>query len=137
SLLAQFAEQPRVLHRYDRLRREVFEQRDPLVCERSHFLAINNDRSKQGILFSERYGEPGTDPSRFDTLLVIRISPIRVGRQHIDDIENALAPHERLEQVTRPRPDRTKLHYALGYARLAVHRNGMKSLAIVGTEHPE
>ena len=39
--LAQFAEQPRVLHRDDRLRREVLQQRDLLVGERADFLAVN------------------------------------------------------------------------------------------------
>ena len=33
--------QPRVLHRDDRLRREVLQQRDLLVGERAHFLAVD------------------------------------------------------------------------------------------------
>ena len=37
--LAQFAEQPRILHRDHRLRREILEQRDLLVRERPHLLA--------------------------------------------------------------------------------------------------
>ena len=37
--LADLVEQPRVLHRDDRLRREVFEQRDLLVGERPHLSA--------------------------------------------------------------------------------------------------
>ena len=40
---AQFAQQPRVLHRNDRLGREVLEQRDLLVGERADFLAIHGD----------------------------------------------------------------------------------------------
>ena len=38
--LARLGDQPRVLHRDDRLRREVLQQRDLLVGERPHLLAI-------------------------------------------------------------------------------------------------
>jgi hypothetical protein len=48
---AQFAEQPRVLHRDDRLRREVLQQCDLLVGERAHLLAVDDDRPKQSIFF--------------------------------------------------------------------------------------
>ena len=44
--LAQFAEQPRVLHRDDRLRREVLQQRDLLVGERADLLAINGEQRR-------------------------------------------------------------------------------------------
>src|SRR5207237_525808 len=38
--LAQFAEEPRVLHGDDRLLREVLQQRDLLIAEWPHLLAI-------------------------------------------------------------------------------------------------
>ena len=41
--LARLGDQPRVLHRDDRLRREVLEQRDLLVGERAHLLAVDAD----------------------------------------------------------------------------------------------
>ena len=39
--LARLGDQPRVLHRDHRLRREILQQRDLLVGERPHFLAVN------------------------------------------------------------------------------------------------
>ena len=39
--LARLGDQPRVLHRDDRLRREVLQQRDLLVGERPHLLAVD------------------------------------------------------------------------------------------------
>ena len=39
--LARLGDQPRVLHRDDRLRREILQQRDLLVGERPHLLAID------------------------------------------------------------------------------------------------
>jgi hypothetical protein len=41
--LARLGHQPRILHRDDRLRREIFEQRDLLIGERPHLLAIDAD----------------------------------------------------------------------------------------------
>src|SRR5215469_14688244 len=43
--LAQFAEQPRVLDGDDGLSGEVFNKIDLLVCERTHFLTIDQDRA--------------------------------------------------------------------------------------------
>ena len=45
--LAQFVEQPRVLDGDDRLVGEGLDQRDLLVAERPHFLAVNGDRADQ------------------------------------------------------------------------------------------
>ena len=44
--LARLGDQPRILHRDDRLRREVLQQRDLLVGERPHFVAIGGDRRR-------------------------------------------------------------------------------------------
>jgi len=44
--LARFGQQPRVLHRNDRLRREILQQRDLLVGERPDFLSICGYRAK-------------------------------------------------------------------------------------------
>ena len=51
---AYFGDQPRVLHRDHRLRREVFEQRDLPVGERPHFLSVGGDISEQRILLAQR-----------------------------------------------------------------------------------
>jgi hypothetical protein len=42
--LAQLAEQPRVLHRDDRLRREILQDLNLLLSKRFHLLAENRDR---------------------------------------------------------------------------------------------
>src|SRR5205085_12090166 len=45
--LARLGDQPRVLHRDDRLRREILQQRDLLLRERPHLLAIHNNCTQE------------------------------------------------------------------------------------------
>ena len=51
--LARLGDQPRVLHRDDRLRREVLQQRDLLVGERPHLLAIDGDDAEQRLVLAQ------------------------------------------------------------------------------------
>src|SRR3981081_1177547 len=48
--LARLGDQPCILHRDDRLRREVLQQRDLLVGERSHFLAIDAEEALRNTI---------------------------------------------------------------------------------------
>ena len=60
--LAQFAEQPRVVHRNDCLRREIFEQRDLLVGEGPDFLPKGGDISEQISVPAQRHEQRGAQP---------------------------------------------------------------------------
>jgi hypothetical protein len=44
--LARLGQEPRVLHRDDRLRREVLQERDLPVAKRAHLAAINMDHAE-------------------------------------------------------------------------------------------
>jgi hypothetical protein len=50
--LAQLAQQPRVLHRDHRLRREVLQQRDLFGGKFSHLLTVYGDHAEEGLLFA-------------------------------------------------------------------------------------
>src|SRR5882762_3890183 len=50
--VARLGDQPRVLHRDDRLRGEVLQQRDLLVSEPADFPAINDERAQQAVVFA-------------------------------------------------------------------------------------
>jgi len=50
----QFAEQPRVLHRDDRLHREVFQERDLFFREWPHLVAAARDHAEQRPVFAQR-----------------------------------------------------------------------------------
>ena len=49
--LARLGDEPRVLHRDDRLRREVLQQRDLLIGERPNFSAINSKSAERDAVF--------------------------------------------------------------------------------------
>ena len=51
----QFAEQPRILHRDNRLRRELLDERDFVVAERPNFKADSSDHAEQRIVFAQRH----------------------------------------------------------------------------------
>src|SRR6516164_9972845 len=52
---AQFAQEPRVLHRDDRLGGEVFEQRDLFVGKQPNLLAASDNQSEEAVVFPQRY----------------------------------------------------------------------------------
>jgi hypothetical protein len=58
--LAQFTEQPRILHRDHRLLREILQQRDLLVGERSRFLAPADEGAEHRPILSERHPQRST-----------------------------------------------------------------------------
>ena len=51
--LARLGQEPRILHRDDRLRREILQQRDLLVGERPHLLAIDADDAEQAFVLAQ------------------------------------------------------------------------------------
>ena len=53
--LADFVEEPRIVHRDDRLRREVFEQRDLLFGKRPHLAARAGDHAEQRVVAAQRH----------------------------------------------------------------------------------
>ncbi len=82
-------DQPRVLHRDDRLRREILQQRDLLLGERPHFLAVYVDRSEQGAVVAQRHRQYRPHASNLDHRSAPRvIDP--VGGQ-IRDMDNPFA----------------------------------------------
>src|SRR5262245_55304995 len=53
--LAQFVQQPRIFHSDDGLRREVLEQCDLFLAERSHLLAIDRQDADDTVILAERH----------------------------------------------------------------------------------
>ena len=54
STLSGLGHQPRVLHRYHRLRRETLQQRNLLIGEGANFLAINRERADYRVILRGR-----------------------------------------------------------------------------------
>ena len=63
--LARLGDEPRVLHRDHRLRREVLQQRDLLVGERPHFLAVDVESCRAASSsFRKRHDQQGARTRR-------------------------------------------------------------------------
>jgi hypothetical protein len=83
--LARFGQEPRVLHRDDRLCREVLQQRDLLVGEGTHLLPKDVKRADQFTFLEHRHGKAGMNAPQD-----------RVNREHLGIrwlCRNVLHPH--------------------------------------------
>jgi hypothetical protein len=63
---ARLCDQARVLHRDDRLRGEVLQQRDLLVGERADLLTVHMKVATQGLVLPQGDGEQGTKTTDLD-----------------------------------------------------------------------
>src|SRR5207302_1507294 len=85
--LADFVEQSRILHSYDRLGSEALQKRNLPFGKRSHFKAIGADVAEQDTILSKRQEEHSAN-ARFDCSRAFRITliPIRIC-PHIGDVD--------------------------------------------------
>src|SRR6516165_10576742 len=64
--LARFVDQPRILHRNDRLRREILQQRNLLVGERPDLLMVGSNRAEDRVVLNERHHQQGPHTTELD-----------------------------------------------------------------------
>ena len=57
--LAGFGNEPRILHRDDRLPGEILNKRDLFFRKRTDFLAIDNESSEKRIVLAQRHAQYG------------------------------------------------------------------------------
>src|SRR5215469_12149511 len=95
----QLAEQPRVLHGDDRLRREVFDQRDLLVRKRSDLTANYDDDPQQHVLFAERNAQPRANTGPLQAIPGVLIVAICRRLPNVSDMHDPLAADYRVEQT--------------------------------------
>jgi hypothetical protein len=97
--LARFGQQPRILHRNDRLRREVLEQCQFCDGKRANFEAAGDDLPKQIVIFAQRHIDDGTDATEFGAQSG---DPI-VDRGHIGAMSNPRSIDQLAAWVVGPR----------------------------------
>jgi len=71
---ARLGDEARVLHRDDRLRREVLQQRNLLVRERADFLAVNQDESDNRVIFPQWHQKLGPGAAEIDQRASMRLA---------------------------------------------------------------
>src|SRR5260370_20786201 len=93
---ARLSDEPRVLHRDDGLRREIFDERDFFFGKRPHFLAGGDDLPEQDIILAERHIKNCPDAAEFDAAFA-RHWTVDLGEiDAVDDafsVDDALARH--------------------------------------------
>src|SRR5215469_3588767 len=72
--LTRLGDEPRILHCDDRLRGEILDEPNFLVRERSHFLAVNIEGSKQESVLAQRHGEQRSCAAEVDIRATYRIA---------------------------------------------------------------
>src|SRR5262249_48204393 len=129
---AQFVEQPRILHRDDRLRREVLQQRDLLVGERPYVLAVYRDRGEQVGVFSQSNRDEGAGFAEFGERTNRReVRSVRLVCRDVDRLGNA-APVGELRQRGSRRGSKTLLRQKRGVIRrTSTQRHGLKAFAVI------
>src|SRR3954468_5583338 len=71
---ARLSQQPRVLHRDDRLRGEVLQKCDLPVAEWSDLLAVNDDRAMQCAILAQRHRDKCPDTGEVRDGTTVRIT---------------------------------------------------------------
>src|SRR6266700_7385731 len=90
--LARLGDQPRILHRNDRLRREVLQQRDLLVGKWLDFLAEDVNRPKQGVVLTKGDGQQSAHTTAIRHLPGDRLVAVFLGVSAIGDVYDAISP---------------------------------------------
>ena len=103
--LPQFPKQPRILHRDDRLRREILQQRDLLVAKRPHLLAVNRYCPEQRIILSQGDAHPCAGAAEVNKGPRATGSGISFLRLPIDDVDELLSSEKPVRRSAGPKRD--------------------------------
>src|SRR5260221_12428836 len=125
----------RILHRDDRLSREILQQRDLLVGERADFPAVDANLAEDLIVLSKRDGQQGSHAGQFDGATQ-RWPSGKVDRVLLDigEIDNVCTINDSLLCDTARHRKRTDALRPLDKTRIALGGNHLENFAIVGLE---
>jgi hypothetical protein len=126
--LSQFAEQPPILHRDDRLRSKILQQCDLLAGERSHLTALGNDNAEKTVVLSQGHHQHGSHAAVLEGGAGHRISrEQRCELRQVSDVhEKLLAAHVHVRRIIRVQFVRLCRHHLRKTARssLASQQSG-------------
>ena len=127
-------EEPRVLHRDDRLRREILKQCDLLIRKRPHFLAINRDCTEECVVFVQCYPDCAADAAGLRHVSKARGGLVTFIARRVGKVDNPLARQDSSQRGVTIRPDWTTLPEPLAKLWLTVRGAQMKALTIPSSE---
>jgi hypothetical protein len=132
--LARFGQQPRVLYRDDRLRREVLEQCNLLVRERVDLVAVNDHCAQQNIVFEQRHRDLAANSPQLGRLPKRWDSTINFFFPDIGNMDDPLAAFDSPQRSVWIWPYRTGLSRPFDVAWITARCGGMKTFTVVGEE---
>src|SRR6516164_2262561 len=136
--LARLGQQPRILDRDHRLRREILQQRDLLVGKRLDLLAIDRQHAEQGISLPQRYGEMAAGAAEIDDSAAVRVAAaVRFLIHQVEIVDDVLAGQNSRRCGPRPEPSRIAGTELGKGGRYAAHRHTVKALSVEYVEDPE
>ena len=134
---AGLGQKARVLHRYDRLRREILQQCDLLVRKWTHFLAVERDRTQRDVFLTQWGNDEAASAGKVDYCpgQLIAGAVRRIGSQ-ITNRKCTFALHH--SSRTRPGAgaERSAAEFGVCF-RDPVERPGTRQFAIKGPEDAE
>ena len=112
--------------------REVLQEHDLVIGERSHLLPIDGENAEHGVTLAQRHQEEGTNAAEFDRGDAQPVArPVSLSGPDVRDVDEVLPAQHAAESGFRSGAQRLarKIRKCAGDA---AHGNGMKALAIKG-----
>src|SRR6516165_5160754 len=131
--LAQFVQQPRVLHCNNRLRGEILQQRDLLVGKRADLLAEDMEHAEQRLLLAQCDTERGAKSADLDQSAPMPVVRFRCTVTcQVRNFDYIFALYDPLVRGAGLGQEGPALAYPVGKARAAMGRCRMEALAVIG-----
>src|SRR5207237_5953954 len=129
---ARLGNEPRVLHRDDRLRGEVLQQRDLFVAERPYHWSVEVDSAKQRAVLAQRYIDRCPASTAVDQFAIPWIRPVWLYGGRVEHVNKWLSTTQAIDRTARRRSRRTLPPQPFAKKRLATHRDRMNPFAVEG-----
>jgi hypothetical protein len=134
----KFFQEPRIFHRNHRLRGEVLQECNLLVCERASLLAVDDEVPEKRFILAQRHCEQGAGIAQFDQTAAHRVTgPIGLVVHNIRNVHHRLAMEQTAMRVVRSDRVRSSCQEFCKRWPHASERNRMDPLAIVGPKDPK
>src|SRR5262249_22636093 len=92
-------DQPRVLHRNDRLRREILQQSDLLFIEWADYLPLGADIAEQCAVLTQWDGEQGADAGNLPSRMLHRMLVVRTGCPRVGVLKKPFPAQQPVEHL--------------------------------------
>src|SRR5580704_91853 len=136
--LARLDDQPRILHRDNRLRREALHQRDLLLGERANLPAVNDESAEQSVVLRKRHGQSSARTAQVDESTAKSLAgTVGVLRSNIEDMNDLLSGSHARESIAGPGsqwPGRQE--FGIG-SRYPPQGRGPEGSAVIGAQNAE